>query len=344
MKLEPTEAQRKAMLAWAQENNPWDPESFVDGLIAAANSIPEGAPVGTIARRPDGAFVAVRALAEDLGHYWTYTCVDHTVLANHEILWPDRYDADSWPVIYDPTRDQMIQEYLEWSSTQIDTEAPDPTEDEAPLLAEAASKPRVFYDPTEKTIDELHAEIDRLDKAEDRALRERDHWQETVDRILYTCSSEDEIGEWSSANDPVERFIELFKPVDRIDPTAQQEPEGFAAAQHKEYLRAKAEFDTIAPKPRTAVAQQEPEEPGPPSNAHIKLAKPPRTPRVVDRLGVDEQGSPWRELLNGWEWVYLYDPKTDRWQRQTPNGLVKRYKPGAEPHRRGPFIEWGDPS
>lgn len=59
----------------------------------------------------------------------------------------------------------------------------------------------------------------RLDKAEDSALRERDYWEETVNRILYTCSSEHEIGEWSSANDPVERFIEQFRPVKRIDPT-----------------------------------------------------------------------------------------------------------------------------
>ncbi len=268
------------MLAWAQENNPWDPESFVDGLIAAANSIPEGAPVGTIARRPDGMFLAVRKAESSGAMYWQYWAPGGARIADGM---PLPSDADSWPVIFAPN------EVGSSEHTVSDGDA---------------------YDPTGKTLDELHAEIDRLDKAEDSALRERDYWEETVNRILYTCSSEDEIGEWSSANDPVERFIEQFKPVKRIDPTAQQEPE----------------------------------DPGPPSNAHIKLAKPPRTPRVVDRLGVDEQGSPWRELLNGWAWVYLYDPKTDRWQRQTPNGRVKRYKPGAEPHRRGPFIEWGDPS
>ncbi|SLH25749.1 Uncharacterised protein [Mycobacteroides abscessus subsp. massiliense] len=205
------------MLAWAQENNPWDPESFVDGLIAAANSIPEGAPVGTIARRPDGRWIGVRddrrRDARGLAVRWLYAPL-HESAAD----WPANDDADSWPQI-----------------------RPDQWHDQSGLN---------WFPPGEEPL------------------------------------------------------------VPRPDPTAQQEPE----------------------------------DPGPPSNAHIKLAKPPRTPRVVDRLGVDEQGSPWRELLNGWAWVYLYDPKTDRWQRQTPNGRVKRYKPGAEPHRRGPFIEWGDPS
>lgn len=101
MKLEPTEAQRKAMGEAADE---WHgrvdtTDEYIDRIIAAANSIPEGAPVGTIARRPDGAFVAVRVLAEDLEQYWTYTCVDHS---GPDDDWPDRHDADSWPVIYDP--------------------------------------------------------------------------------------------------------------------------------------------------------------------------------------------------------------------------------------------------
>ncbi|WP_195167794.1 hypothetical protein [Mycobacteroides abscessus] len=151
-KLEPTEAQRKALVDKLGEHVQWHRDGVelaVDEMIAAANSIPEGAPVGTIARRPpDGARIADGM--------------------------PQPGDADSWPVIYDPTG---------------------------------------------KTLDELHAEIDRLDKAEDSALRERDYWEETVNRILYTCSSVNEIGEWSSANDPVERFIEQFKPVKRIDPT-----------------------------------------------------------------------------------------------------------------------------
>lgn len=144
MKLEPTEVQRKAMAVELKAFGGWTLETChkaIDALIAAANSIPDGAPVGTIARRPDGAFVAVRVLAEDLEQYWTYTCVDHS---GPDDDWPDRRDADSWPVIFtpgeavgsgpttdggethDPTRDQGIQEYLEWSDTQINPdEEPD---------------------------------------------------------------------------------------------------------------------------------------------------------------------------------------------------------------------------
>ncbi|OHU63968.1 hypothetical protein BKG85_10970 [Mycobacteroides chelonae] len=121
--LNPSEAQRKAMVDYAIE---FDPRLkgvagfLVDGMFGAANSIPEGAPVGTIARRPDGGYVAVRVLTDYLECYWTYTCTDHVVIDDG---WPDADDADSWPVIYDPG------------------------EDDAPRLAEAASRPRQFYDP-----------------------------------------------------------------------------------------------------------------------------------------------------------------------------------------------------
>ncbi|WP_457171487.1 hypothetical protein [Mycobacteroides abscessus] len=217
-------------------------------LVGVGVGIPEGAPVGTIARRPDGRWVAHRCPAG-----WGYRRL------RGDDKYPNINDADSWPVIYDPTG---------------------------------------------KTLDELHAEIDRLDKAEDSALRERDHWEETVNRILYTCSSAEEIGEWSSANDPVERFIEQFKPVKRIDPTAQQEPQ------------VEGNLSEI-PKSST---QQEPEEcPCAPGSGHCvttAVPKPPRAPRVVDRLGVDERGSRWRDVVGdvwnwderGWHCVAKYGP------------------------------------
>ncbi|SPX87640.1 hypothetical protein [Mycobacteroides abscessus] len=97
-KLNPSEAQRKAMeMAYKANIHKTSGHGVVDLMIEAANSIPEGAPVGTIARRPDGAFVAVRVLAQDLEYYWTYTCVD---TSGPDDDWPDRHDADSWPVIY----------------------------------------------------------------------------------------------------------------------------------------------------------------------------------------------------------------------------------------------------
>ncbi|SIE11513.1 hypothetical protein [Mycobacteroides abscessus] len=85
---------------------------------------------------------------------------------------------------------------------------------EAGQRANAADSWPVIYSLAEA--EKLRAEVERLDRAEDQALRERDDLQETVDRILYSCSTVEQIGEWSSMNDPAERFIELFGRVDRI--------------------------------------------------------------------------------------------------------------------------------
>ncbi|SLC65251.1 Uncharacterised protein [Mycobacteroides abscessus subsp. massiliense] len=121
------------MLAWAQENNPWDPESFVDGLIAAANSIPEGAPVGTIARRPDGAWLA---------HYYTNLSGTRAWLywplsADDDEDFPDDDAADSWPVIYDPDEyhegDKPRLERLMREPSVFDA---DPTAQQEPALRE----------------------------------------------------------------------------------------------------------------------------------------------------------------------------------------------------------------
>lgn len=92
--LNPSEAQRKAMIDYAVEFEPklkGGAGFLVDGMIEAANSIPEGAPVGTIARRPDGAFVAVWVI----GKYWAYTRVNREGDAD----WPEGPDADSWPQV-----------------------------------------------------------------------------------------------------------------------------------------------------------------------------------------------------------------------------------------------------
>lgn len=272
----------------------------VDRQIAAANSIPEGAPVGTIARRPDGAWKAERKAGE-AGPYWQYSTSAFWQADSPD--WNSEDDADSWPVIYDPS----------WNKSGVIDQ-----------------------------LDELICGSGLNDSRELVELIVKYHKVMPLDPTAGDCKRESRSGDEGPVADlgrmPVRWKCDECGEVS-TDPTAQQEPpkgmtklcstadavpsrgpeEGFASAQYAEYLRAKAEFETIKP-------------------------QHPRTPRVVDRLGVDEQGSPWRELLNGWAWVYLYDPKTDRWQRQTPNGRVKRYKPGAEPHRRGPFIEWGDPS
>nr|WP_330359810.1 hypothetical protein [Mycobacteroides abscessus] len=251
----------------------------VDAMIAAANSVPEGAPVGTIARRPDGEAVAIRVQG-DRDKFWGSPHWSYKPLYDSELFAEeptDADDADSWPVIYDPTG---------------------------------------------KTLDELHAEIDRLDKAEDSALRERDYWEETVNRILYTCSSVNEIGEWSSANDPVERFIEQFRPVKRIDPTAQQEPGKSNESQSS------VDFDVTA--------QQEPAiDFVADHQQRVKFKDATgRKPRVVDRLGVDEQGSRWRDrdgdewkYQNGWRWREC----PDIWAVGNPSPTYAPYTEILEP-------------
>ncbi|OTR08866.1 hypothetical protein [Mycobacteroides abscessus] len=287
MKLEPTEAQRKAMLAWAQENNPWDPESFVDGLIAAANSIPEGPPVGTKIE-PTGVqrFLMAEAAADSDASGWSDDPEDWLPIVDAQIAAANRVDdIPVGTIARRPDGGWLAHYYTNLSGTRAWLYWPLSADDDEDFPDDdAADSWPVIYDP-----DEYH----EGDKPR-------------LERLMREPSVFD------------------------ADPTAQQEP----ALRERFPEQASA----YVADPELAEVDDEPL----PSGSLI--TPKPRTPRVVDRLGVDEQGSPWRELLNGWAWVYLYDPKTDRWQRQTPNGRVKRYKPGAEPHRRGPFIEWGDPS
>lgn len=66
----------------------------VDRQIAAANSIPEGPPVDTIALHPSVKWIAHR----DTPDTWEYIPFRGAVLLEHGD------EADSWPVIYDPTK------------------------------------------------------------------------------------------------------------------------------------------------------------------------------------------------------------------------------------------------
>lgn len=125
MKLEPTKAQRKAM---AEATEAWNwyscgPErrlDMVDDMIAAANSIPEGPPVGTIARRPDGAWKA-EWKAGEAGPYWQYSTSAFWQADSPD--WNSEDDADSWPVIYDPTgfSELSIDLGLDWGEWGCNT-------------------------------------------------------------------------------------------------------------------------------------------------------------------------------------------------------------------------------
>lgn len=128
MKLEPTEAQRKAMAEKLLAGTPrWAPPIFteesalkaVDEMFAAANSIPEGAPVGTIARRPDGFWIA----------HMTESGWEYTELVTG--TWRGS-DADSWPQIRpDEWPDQVGLDWFPPGEEPI-APRPDPTAQQEP--------------------------------------------------------------------------------------------------------------------------------------------------------------------------------------------------------------------
>lgn len=153
MKLEPTEAQRKALVDKLGEHVQWHRDGVelaVDEMIAAANSIPEGAPVGTIARRPDGAVIALRGGVCD-ERFWIYKWLDDD--PNVPTV-KDTNDADTWPVIYDPDEyregDKPRLERLMREPSRFDADphgtvnldgtlptfTPDPTAQQEPALRE----------------------------------------------------------------------------------------------------------------------------------------------------------------------------------------------------------------
>lgn len=231
-KLNPSEAQRKAMGEAACE---WQgrvdtTDEYIDRIIAAANSIPEGPPVGTIARRPDGKWVAVRH--RGLGKspvWWDYNPTDYGDTNGR----PGGADADSWPVIYDP------DEYHEGDK---------------PRLERLMREPSVFdADP---------------------------HGTVNLDGTLPT-----------------------FTP----DPTAQQEPEEAPSFQcsccrlvfWSGAKRVEVCELCIASHPITVRQWAD----SPKDLFDVRGGKPARTPRVVDRLGVDERGSSWRDQQGYfWHW------------------------------------------
>ncbi|MDO3146406.1 hypothetical protein P5V56_04320 [Mycobacteroides abscessus subsp. abscessus] len=139
MKLEPTEAQRKAMATRLCASFCLDEEVGlyeVDRQIAAANSIPEGAPVGTIARRPDGAWKAERKAGE-ARPYWQYSTSAFWQADSPD--WNSEDDADSWPQI---RPDQWPDESgLEWfpPGEEPPVPRPDPTAQQEPAYTVAAA-------------------------------------------------------------------------------------------------------------------------------------------------------------------------------------------------------------
>lgn len=205
----------------------------VDRQIAAANSIPEGAPVGTIARRPDGEWLAERKVSQSTGAgRWCYLKLGYP--STEAPLKADA--ADSWPVIYDPTDHPSREELREYFHKDLAEHCQVDDPDEYPDEYHEGDKPR----------------LERLMR-EPSVFDADPHGTVNLDGTLPT-----------------------FTP----DPTAQQEP----ALRERFPEQASA----YVADPELAEVDDEPL----PSGSLI--TPKPRTPRVVDRLGVDEQGSRWR--------------------------------------------------
>lgn len=216
------------------------PEEFLTELIAAANSIPEGAPVGTIARRPDGKNIALR-VSDGERPYWVYLYGKH---------WDT---ADSWPVIYDP-REYEGTEYdpetgLHWFKPGEEplVPRPDPTAQQEPVIRGTVQ-------------DALRPDDVELLETDPMEFVRRTQ-QEPAERRAYLGPYE-EPEEFTDGYTVDALFKERAKYWNRNDP---------------------ATTHPVSPESTNCVPK-------------------PRTPRVVDRLGVDEQGSRWLDKVGDKWW------------------------------------------
>ncbi len=233
-----------------------DPLDQIDALFVAANSIPEGAPVGTVKQRPDGTFVAVRC--GDVSPYpasWVYVRVMPGACEE-----PYGDDADSWPSYGEITPEP------EGCGIGLDGECEGKCrKGDAPVGTIARRPDGIFL---------------AVRKAESSGAMYWQYWAPGGARIADGMPLPSDADSWPVIYDPREHEgteydpetgLHWFKPgeeplVPRPDPTAQQEPAYTVAAASEEMAK---HWD----------------------NSIVTTTK--REPRVVDRLGVDERGSRW---------------------------------------------------
>lgn len=284
-------------------------QDLFDDIIAAANKVSEGAPVDTIARRPDGAWIAHRVTPTD----WRYTPL-HPVRE-----WPEQSAADSWPVIYDP------DEYHEGDKPRLERLMREPSvfdADEVEVLAkwlsihvgtwpedewELRSKPNYYHDRAQELLEFGYRKV----------------YDPTAN---YSCDTPTKVDEPEAQQEPPKGLYGKYR-VERVD------GKPIRACFVLEYLddlhanKALLEYAFSVERVNPELAkdlrtewgkwpgrsQQEPEgcaigldgE----CEGKCQTQKPPRTPRVVDRLGVDERGSRWRNRAglefrhDGTRWV-----------------------------------------
>lgn len=376
MKLEPTEVQRKAMAVELKAFGGWTLETChkaIDALIAAANSIPEGMPVGTIARRPDGAWKAERK-AGGAGPYWHYSTSAFWQADSPD--WNSEDDADSWPVIYDPTKpEQKTYPYAEGDTIVIGPECfqvpskgaiawkgvwyfdpdyqlnwfppgeeplvprPDPTAQQEPDRFPGIENPTTADHVGADNADEQLKLIFAL-----QCIRvERGLSVAHVGEALGLEDSEVERFESGSTNPTMSMIRRYARAVEAVftvdvrkweDSSAQQEP-GESLARGLDDIaagRVSRRDDYLEP-------QQEPADRLDlidPIQRH-RGDKPSRTPRVVYRLGVNEQGSRWQDRQLG-EWKF--DGQAWRYLELTWTSVPGGEWVEAEPSKRyGPYVE-----
>lgn len=285
-------------------------------LVGVGVSIPEGAPVGTIARRPDGEWIAWRT--ED---GWGYRFIGD----EEPNEWPPGSSiADFWPVIYDP-REYEGTEYdpetgLHWFKPGEEPLVPRP--DPHGTVNLDGTLPTFTPDPTaqQEPPKGLYGKY-RVERVDGKPIR-----------ACFVLEYLDDL----HAN---KALLEYAFSVERVNPElakdlraewgkwpgrSQQEP-GESLARGLDDLaagRVSRRDDYLEPQPEPATTH-------PVSPESTNCVPKPRTPRVVDRLGVDEQGSLWRNRADTEFWF-----QDECWNFRTKDGCTSWYTAGYEPKMR----------
>ncbi len=238
-------------------------EEMVQDAIAAANRVAEGPPVGTIARRPDGFWIAHMAESG-----WEYSeLVTGTWRGS---------DADSWPVIFAPG------EAVGSGPTTDGGETYDPREQSPREAAPSDGLP----DVTAQQEPQVGGNLSEIPKSSTQ--------QEPAERRAYLGPYEAP-EEFTDGYTVDALFKERAKYWNRNDP---------------------ATTHPVSPESTNCVPK-------------------PRTPRVVDRLGVDERGSRW----HGAEGAAAYFHDGQSWR--TNQGRV--FAAGYQPDWNAPYTEILEP-
>ncbi len=273
-------------------------------MIAAANNLPEGAPVGTIARRPDGAWIARKEQCGKWG-YRPFT---------NEGEWPQPDDADSWPQIRpDQWPDQAG---LDWFKPGEEPLVPRPGPTASNTDAAPMSEPKgEMFGIILETLDSVKfygVDAPYLALQVHNALRAAGYDADPTDhpsREELRGYFHKDLAEHCQAGESLARGLD-----------------DIAAG------RVSRRDDYLEP-------QQEPQVEGNLSEIP-KSSTQPRTPRVVDRLGVDEQGSRWRDE-NGLIHSFTEGADGGRWKTQI-GGSWYPWAKGVVPHG-GEYTEIVEP-